>query len=379
MSETDSPAGARRPFDIADDEADHRPRSRTARNQFVIFFNFLLTLVVLAVVGVGGLIWYSMETFDRPTERTQAALFVVEPGSSLSSIASNLADRGLIADSQIFKIASRAYGLDASLKAGEYELPPHASMREILEMMERGDVLQYRVTIPEGWTTYQALARIEQAQTLTGEMPDEMPPEGSLIADTIVFQRGLDRQRLIADMRARQDALVREIWEGRDEGLPIENIEQFVTLASIVEKETGVADERPMVAAVFLNRLENGMRLQSDPTIIYGLFGGEGKPADRPIYRSDIEKETPYNTYVIDGLPPGPIATPGKDALEAVAHPAETDALYFVADGSGGHAFARTLDEHNANVRAWRAIEAERGIPDDAQGPVQGDDPLPEE
>ncbi len=354
-----------------------RPRSRTARNQFVIFFNFLFTLAVLAVIGVGGMIWYSLNVFDRPSERSRPALFAVEPGSGLSTIAANLADRGLISDAQIFKIATRAYGLDGSLKAGEYEIPPKASMRDILQMMQRGDVLEYRVTIPEGWTTHQALARIESNAALTGDMPEEAPPEGSLIADTIVFQRGLDRQALIDDMQQRQRELVQRIWEGRDPDLPIETVEEFVTLASIVEKETGIAEERPEVAAVFVNRLRKGMRLQSDPTIIYGLFGGKGKPADRPIYRSDITKETPYNTYTINGLPPGPIATPGRDALEAVANPAETDALYFVADGTGGHAFAETLDEHNANVRAWRKIEAERGIPDDELGPVQGDDPVP--
>ena len=364
---------------VSEPEQTVRKRSRVARNQFVIFFNFLFTLAVLAVVGVGVVIWYSLEVFDRPSQRTQPALFAVDPGSSLSSIAANLSDRGLISDEQVFKIATRAYGLDSSLKAGEYEIPPRASMREILEMMQRGDVLEYRVTIPEGWTTYQALARIAQNEALTGEMPEETPAEASLIADTIVFQRGLERKALIESMKERQDALVKRIWEGRQEGLPIDTMEEFVTLASIVEKETGVAEERPMVAGVFVNRLEKGMRLQSDPTIIYGLFGGEGKPADRPIYRSDIKKETPYNTYVINGLPPGPIATPGKDALEAVAHPAETDALYFVADGTGGHAFATTLEEHNANVRAWRDIEAERGIPDDEQGPVQGENPAPAE
>lgn len=377
MNQSERPSIARPAAPPPDDTTPLRARSRTARNQFVIFFNFLFTLAVLAVIGVGGMIWYSLHVFDRPSERSRPALFAVEPGSGLSTIAGNLADQGLISDAQIFKIATRAYGLDASLKAGEYEIPPKASMRDILQMMQRGDVLEYRVTIPEGWTTHQALARIEGNDALTGEMPEEMPPEGSLIADTIVFQRGLERQTLIADMQQRQRELVQRIWEGRDPDLPIETVEEFVTLASIVEKETGVAAERPEVAAVFVNRLRKGMRLQSDPTIIYGLFGGEGKPADRPIYRSDITKETPYNTYTINGLPPGPIATPGRAALEAVANPAESEALYFVADGTGGHAFARTLDEHNANVRAWRKIEAERGIPDDEREPVQGDEPVP--
>lgn len=161
-------------------------------------------------------------------------------------------------------------------------------------------------------------------------------------------------------MIAAQKALVQQIWEKRDPDLPVSTIEEFVTLASIVEKETGRADERPRVASVFINRLEKGMRLQSDPTIIYGIFGGEGKPADRAILRSDLDKQTPYNTYLIKGLPPTPIANPGRAALEAVANPSRTPELYFVADGTGGHVFAETLDEHNANVRRWRKLEAER-------------------
>ncbi|RLQ87635.1 endolytic transglycosylase MltG [Notoacmeibacter ruber] len=378
MNETEGPSSTSQPVTEEAAVPDRR-RSRTARNQFVIFFNFLFTIAVLAVIGIGGLIWYSLEVFDRPSDRSRPTLFAVEPGTGLSTIANNLAERGLISDAQVFKIATRAYGLDGSLKAGEYEIPPQASMRDILQMMQRGDVLEYRVTVPEGWTTHQALARIESNDALSGDMPEETPAEGSLIADTIVFQRGLARQTLVEDMQQRQSELVQRIWAERDEELPIETVEEFVTLASIVEKETGVPEERPEVAAVFINRLRQGMRLQSDPTIIYGLFGGEGKPADRPIYRSDITKETPYNTYVINGLPPGPIATPGRDALEAVAHPAETDALYFVADGTGGHAFAATLEEHNANVRAWRELEADRGIPTEERGPVQGDDPVPGE
>jgi len=154
--------------------------------------------------------------------------------------------------------------------------------------------------------------------------------------------------------------LIEQVWAKRDADLPIKTVEEFVTMASIVEKETGKDDERAHVASVFMNRLQKGMRIQSDPTIIYGLFGGDGKPADRPIYQSDLKKETPYNTYIIRGLPPGPIANPGKAALEAVANPWRTEDLYFVADGTGGHVFAKTLDEHNANVRRWRKIEAER-------------------
>jgi UPF0755 protein len=209
-------------------------------------------------------------------------------------------------------------------------------------------------------TVEQAFQRIASHEALTGEMPSELPPEGSLATDTQRFTRGTTRKEVIDKMLADQKKLVESIWERRVDGLPIDTIEEFVTLASIVEKETGRADERPRVAAVFINRLEEGMRLQSDPTIVYGLFGGKGKPSDRPIYQSDIEKPTAYNTYVIDGLPPTPIANPGRAALEAVANPSQTDDLYFVADGTGGHVFASTLEEHNENVRRWRAIEKEK-------------------
>jgi UPF0755 protein len=195
--------------------------------------------------------------------------------------------------------------------------------------------------------------------------------EGSLAADTQRFTRGTSREQIVKKLLADQKALVEEIWARRTNDLPLASIDEFVTLASIVEKETGIADERSRVAAVFINRLNKGMRLQSDPTILYGLYGGKGKPADKPITQSDLKKQTPYNTYLINGLPPTPIANPGRAALEAVANPSKTDDLYFVADGTGGHVFAKTLDEHNENVARWREIEkkkAEQAGADGAEG-----------
>jgi UPF0755 protein len=198
---------------------------------------------------------------------------------------------------------------------------------------------------------------VAEQDALTGEMPSAIPPEGSLATDTLRFTRGATRQQMIDKLLADQKKLVEDVWARRSPDLPIANVNEFVTLASIVEKETGKGDERSRVAAVFLNRLAKGMRLQSDPTIIYGLFGGKGKPADRPIYQSDIDKATPYNTYLINGLPPTPIANPGRAALEAVANPSKTKDLYFVADGTGGHVFAATLEEHNQNVARYRALQ----------------------
>jgi UPF0755 protein len=191
---------------------------------------------------------------------------------------------------------------------------------------------------------------------LVGELPEELPPEGSLLPDTYPFQRGTSRADIVAQMQRQQQRALADIWSKRIDGLPLKTPEELVILASIVEKETGRADERPRVASVFINRLNKKMRLQSDPTILYGLFGGQGRPPERPIYRSDIDKHTPYNTYQIDGLPPGPIANPGRAAMEAVANPSRTKDFYFVADGTGGHVFARTLDDHNENVRRWRVI-----------------------
>ena len=202
-----------------------------------------------------------------------------------------------------------------------------------------------------------------------------MPAEGWLVADTQKFSRGTTRADIVERMVEQQRKLVEQIWERRSPDLPISTMEEFVTLASIVEKETGVAEERPRVAAVFINRLRQGMRLQSDPTIIYGVWGGAGKPADEPIRQSHIRGETPYNTYVIDGLPPTPIAIPGRASLEAVANPAQTDDLFFVADGTGGHAFARTLEDHNANVARWREIERKRAEEAEKLKADQGENP----
>jgi UPF0755 protein len=233
-------------------------------------------------------------------------------------------------------------------------------MHQIMDILQSGKSILHSLTIPEGLTVAQAFKRIADDDVLVGDMPTEMPPEGSLAADTQRFTRGTTRHQVIDRMMAEQKKLVQSIWEKRAADLPLKDVNDLVTLASIVEKETGVPEERPRVAAVFINRLKHHMRLQSDPTIIYGLFGGEGRPAGRPIFQSDKEKATPYNTYIIDGLPPGQIANPGRAALEAVANPAKTDDLYFVADGTGGHAFAATLAEHNQNVTRWRKLEKER-------------------
>jgi UPF0755 protein len=332
-------------------------RSRRSRSQIVVFMNFVVTSAMFAVLAAGVALYFGKREFDGPGPSATTTNFMVRPNTGVAEIADQLERRGLISDSRIFRIGVRAYEKGGVLKAGEYEIKAHASMRDIMELLESGKSVLASLTIPEGLTVEQAFQRIAEHEALTGDMPAQMPPEGSLIADTQRFTRGATRQQIIDKMEADQKRLVESIWNRRVSGLPIADINEFVTLASIVEKETGVADERSRVAAVFINRLNKGMRLQSDPTILYGLFGGKGRPADRPIYQSDIDKPTPYNTYQINGLPPGPIANPGRESLEAVANPSKTSDLYFVADGTGGHVFAETLEEHNENVVRWRAVQ----------------------
>ena len=332
-------------------------RSRRSRSPFVVFLNFLMSAIVLLVIAGGLAVWYGKEVFENPGPAATASTVLIKPNTGVQEISQLLFRRGLISDPRIFQVGLRAYGNDGKLKAGEYEVKARASMHEIMELLKSGKSVLYSLTIPEGLTVEQAFQRIATHEALEGEMPAEMPAEGMLAADTQRFTRGTRRQQIIDRMVAHQKQLVDEIWQRRVADLPLKDVNEFVTLASIVEKETGKGDERSRVAAVFINRLKRGMRLQSDPTIIYGLFGGKGKPSDRPIFQSDIEKPTAYNTYVIDGLPPTPIANPGRAALEAVANPSKTDELYFVADGTGGHVFASTLEEHNQNVARWRELE----------------------
>jgi UPF0755 protein len=335
-------------------------RSRHSRSQIVVFMNFIVTSAMLVVIAAGIGLYAGKRAFDGPGPSAVTQNFLVRQNTGVAEIADQLERRGLISDARIFRLGVRAYDKGGVLKAGEYEVQAHASMRDIMTLLESGKSVLASLTIPEGLTVEQAFQRIAEHEALTGPMPADIPPEGTLIADTQRFTRGATRQQIIDKMLSDQKRLVETVWARRVSDLPIADINEFVTLASIVEKETAVSDERSRVAAVFINRLNKGMRLQSDPTIIYGIFGGKGKPADRPIYRSDIDKPTPYNTYVINGLPPGPIANPGRESLEAVANPSKTKDLYFVADGTGGHVFATTLDEHNENVARWRAVEKKR-------------------
>jgi UPF0755 protein len=336
-------------------------RSRKAKSQVVIFLNFLMTVIVCLTIAADGTVYYAMSTYEDNGPLTANTNFIVRNGAGIQEIASSLERNNIVSDGRVFRFMSEAYLEDNdTLKAGEYEIKAGSSMQEIMQLLKSGKSILYSVSLPEGLTVKQMFSRLSGDPVLEGDLPVQVPAEGTLRPDTYKFSRGTKRAEIVAQMAAAQKQLVDQIWEKRDPDLPIASRDEFVTLASIVEKETGIADERSRVASVFINRLEKGMRLQSDPTIIYGIFGGDGKPADRPILKSDLEKDTPYNTYLIKGLPPTPIANPGRAALEAVSNPSRTSDLYFVADGTGGHVFAATLDEHNNNVRRWRKIEAEK-------------------
>lgn len=335
-------------------------RSKVARNPFIILGNFFLMLVIVVILAITVPVYIGKNMFFTAGPLTEDRVVLIDSGSGIREIASILEKQGFIRSADIFVYGVGYQDKARLLKAGEYAIPAHASMKEIMDILVNGKSIEHSFTVPEGLTVAQVFDRLAANDVLVGDLPKNLPPEGSLMANTINFTRGTTREQIVKRLRDGQQKLVADIWAKRAPDLPIKNIADFVTLASIVEKETGIASERPQVAAVFYNRLAKNMRLQSDPTVLYGLFGGEGKPADRPIYQSDLDKDTPYNTYKINGLPPTPIANPGKDALEAVANPPKSDALYFVANGTGGHVFSKTLDEHNANVRKWRALEKQQ-------------------
>jgi UPF0755 protein len=316
----------------------------------------LLLVTMVALAGIGALLYHQ---FERAGPLDVSRVIVIPKGEGRIQIASRLEREGIISNRWTF-IASyllkNALAEEPSdLKAGEYEFKKHASMADVLNILTSGRSILLKLTIPEGLTSQQIVERINEASDMQGEIT-EIPPEGSLLPDTYRFSRGMDRQELVDRMRAEMDRFLAKAWEKRDAELPIKSPEEAVVFASIVEKETGRADERGRVAGVFMNRLRKGMRLQSDPTVIYGIAKGEGR-LGRPITRADLSAKTEHNTYQIDGLPPTPICNPGRSAIEASLNPDETSDLFFVADGTGGHVFSETLKEHNEAVANWRKVE----------------------
>ena len=337
-----------------------RPRSRSSRagglaplkRLAIIAGSAVATLALVLALALGWALW----TFNGPGPKAregEATTVVLRRGASLPEIAATLEREGVVRSSAVFITAAQVTGGARDLKAGEYSIASGASMSRILAAVRAGDVVRHFITIPEGMTSQAVAEVLARSPILTGVAP--APPEGAVLPETYQVERGEDRAAVLKRMMDERDSLLAQLWAQRQAGLPFTTPEEAVVLASVVEKETGIASERPRVAAVFINRLRQGMRLESDPTTIYGLTGG--KPLGRGLRLSELTAPTPYNTYVIDGLPPTPIANPGREALAAVMDPPKTTDLFFVADGSGGHAFAATYDEHLKNVARWRAVE----------------------
>jgi UPF0755 protein len=319
---------------------------------------FLLVLV-LAVGLAGGAAYWGFKKFHEPGPAATDTTVVIERGLGVRAIADKLADAGVIADPLVFSAGVRVYGEGRPLQAGEYLFPTRLSMRQVMEQMIDGVTIVHRLTIPEGLTSAEIVALVAAAPDLDGSVPATLPSDGSLLPETYFYSKGDTRAQLLERMRQGMKDALAQLWPARDDAVALASMAEAVTLASIVEKETGVAAERPHVASVFFNRLARAMPLQSDPTVIYALTGGKG-PLGRALSRADLQVASAYNTYVNPGLPPGPIANPGRASLEAVLHPDDTKDLYFVADGTGGHAFAATLDEHNRNVAAWRKQQGQQ-------------------
>lgn len=324
------------------------------------FLLFLFVVILAAAAGGAFWIYATVQSVGAPGPLDETKIVLIERGKGVAAIAQTLENENVIASALVFKILTKIDGDTRPLKAGEYEFMAGITMQDSLTMMREGRVYDRKVTFPEGVTSWQIVETLKKLEDMAGEVTD-VPSEGSLLPDTYHYIKNDDRAALLGKMKEAMDKTVAELWPTRVADLPIENEAQALTLASIVEKETGVASERKRVAGVFINRLKKGMPLQTDPTVIYALTKGEIEtegqgPLGRRLLSKDLSFDSPYNTYLYPGLPPGPIANPGRASIEAVLNPEVHDYIYFVADGTGGHVFARTLAEHNRNVANWRKI-----------------------
>jgi len=318
----------------------------------------LLVLLALAVVA-GGTVLYGMRAYDQPGP-LPAASAVMVPHGGMDQVADALVQRGVVGSPRLLQAAALVTRGDGAIRAGELEFPAGASLRQVLQVLRTGKPVQHHVTIPEGLTAAQVAALLDRTPILEGG--PVLPAEGGLLPETYLFERGTTRAALAERATKAMERALDRAWAARSPTLPLDTPRAVLILASIVERETAKPEERPRVAAVFLNRLRQGMKLQSDPTVVYGASGGTGV-LDHGLTRAELDRNDPYNTYRIPGLPPGPISMPGAAALRAVTQPAQSDELFFVADGTGGHVFARTQDEHLRNVARWREVERARKQP----------------
>ncbi len=329
----------------------------TRSNPFLAF----LSLILLGLAGVAALGGYGVYTYLKPGPLSDTKLVLIDRGMGVSAIAARLESEGVISQALLFKGAAYLTPMGNSLKAGEYEFPARAPMASVMKQIHDGDVYDRRITVREGLTSWEVVQLINASEDLAGDPVTDIPAEGTLLPETYTFITGDTKQKKIELMREAMTKTLDELWEKRSGDLPIQTKEEALILASIIEKETGKPDERFRVAGVFVNRLNRGMPLQTDPTVIYAITKGqhknEGKgPLGRRLLRKDLQIDNPYNTYKYPGLPPGPIANPGRASIEAALNPETHDYVYFVADGTGGHIFGKTLAEHNRNVREWRKI-----------------------
>jgi UPF0755 protein len=340
--------------DRTDDVTGNAPVPKRRRGRLA---STALFVFIVAVSVAGGALIYLYDSFTRPGPLAAPTNIVVPRGAGTQVIGRLLAERGVIDDAQLFAVAARLFGGSAPLRAGEFAFAAHGSARDALRVLQTAEPVIRRLTVPEGLTVAEIRALVAGAEGLDGEVPSVV--EGTLLPETYYYNWGDERGAIVARMQAAMDAALDELWPQRRPDLPFADRHEAVILASIVERETGLPEERARVAAVFVNRLKRGMKLQSDPTVAYALTDGAGA-LDRLLLRTDLKIDHPYNTYIVAGLPPGPIANPGRASLAAVLNPADTRDLYFVADGNGGHAFARTLTEHNRNVARWRKVQRQK-------------------
>jgi len=368
--------------------APSRPRGMRNRHQsravpgVVRLVSGVLTLILVLMLSAGGLVLFMNHLSQRSGPLTAAQTVVIPKGASSNDIAERLEREGVISSHWTFMLTylaqSRFGRKETVLKHGEYLFKQGASIREVMEILSEGKSVLYKVTIPEGLTSHQIVERLQGEENLTGEVTP-IPTEGTILPETYSIEKGMSRQELIESMQAKHKQVLEAAWEKRDQSVPLRSPHEAVILASIIEKETGRADERERIAGVFTNRLLKGMPLQSDPTILYGLYGGAVQWG-KPIMQTEKDAKNAHNTYQIKTLPPTPICNPGRAAIEAALHPEKTGNLFFVADGNGGHIFSDTLKEHNAAVATWRKVEKEIRAKQDPQAKADGqasDDAIP--
>ncbi len=321
----------------------------------------IFVLLFFCALIAGGTLLWALQAFQNPGPLQQTKLLTIESGSGVRAISAVLEQSGVIHNRFVFVAAAKYLNTQSELKAGEYEFPPAISMAAVMEKLVKGDVVIRRFTIPEGLTGHQIITILKNTPDMSGDLAGPLPPEGALLPGTYDYKYQENRTEALKRLSEAMQKTLVELWDKRQNDLPLRSMQEALTLASIVEKETGTPEERAKVAGVFINRLKSGMPLQSDPTVIYALTGGKPEneglgPLGRRLLKKDLELDSPYNTYKYPGLPPGPICNPGIDAIKATLQPEAHDYLYFVADGTGGHAFARTLEEHNQNVAKWREV-----------------------